>query len=379
MKIVFVNNMLKNGGAEVSLCRIANLLCGKGHDIRVITIAQEKNHSALLDSRIHYSYVVSDSSSANALMRLLLKGFNFIKRHLTIKILTFKLNRCQADVAITFNEFEKCLIPLVRCRAGKKVCWFRHDITDYYLGRRIVEVDREKFTCLFEGLDQLLFVTEASKDNFCKCFPEFQNKSAHFLNSIDIQAIAQLSQSTTVERDNNKLIFLCLARIAKEKGQDLLLEAAHRLEQSEHRNEFEIWLVGGGSCDCFDSNPADLITTNVKEFGFMDNPYPFLKAADVLVVPSRSEGCPNVILEAMALGKPIVSTKTSGGIEILHDGEYGLLCDINAESLFYAMKKMFNQEMYEHYRKAAEEEGKKHGNDVFADSLNRYLEKLIKE
>ena len=55
MKIVFVNNMLKNGGAEVSLCRIANLLCGKGHDIRVITIAQEKNHSALLDSRIHYS------------------------------------------------------------------------------------------------------------------------------------------------------------------------------------------------------------------------------------------------------------------------------------------------------------------------------------
>ena len=99
----------------------------------------------------------------------------------------------------------------------------------------------------------------------------------------------------------------------------------------------------------------------------------------MVVVPSRSEGCPNVILEAMALGKPIISTKTSGGVELLENGKYGLLCDINSNSLFHAMRKMFDKSEYEHYQRVSEKEGKKHTNEVFIETLNTYLERIIKE
>ena len=379
MKIVFINNMLKNGGAEVSLCRIANLICDKGHKVSVITIAQEKNHSALLDSRIDYDFVISDSRNPNRIIQLMLRAFNYIKRPITKRLMTYKLNRRKADIVVTFNEFEKCLIPLVRCKAKKKICWFRHDITDNQICQRIIGSERNKFNSRFRNLDQLLFVTKSSMDNFCEYFPEFQTKSEFFINSVDIQRIVDLSKLKTIERDNNKLIFLCLARLATEKGQDLLFEAAELLEQTEQKSNYEIWLIGGYSYKRFDFNPSGIINKNIKVFGFMDNPYPYLKAADVVVVPSRSEGCPNVILEAMALGKPIVSTKTSGGVELLDNGKYGLLCDITAESLFKAMTRMFDKSEYEHYRRVSEKEGKAHGNEMFADSLNAYLERLNME
>lgn len=379
MKIVFVNNMLKNGGAEVSLCRIANLLCNKNHSVSVITIAQEKNFTALLDNKIEYDFVISDSRRSNRMVNFLLRGFNFIKRPFTKVIMTYKLNRQKADVVITFNEFEKCLIPVIRCRAGKKICWFRHDISDNQICQRIIGEERGKFLSLFRRLDRLLFVTRASMNNFCNHFPEFKNKCNYFINSIDIRKLVDLSKKETVERDNNKLIFLCLARLATEKGQDILLEAAQRLSNSTIKNDFEIWLIGGYSYKVFDYNPTGIINKNVKSLGFMDNPYPYLKAADVVVVPSRSEGCPNVILEAMALGKPIISTKTSGGVELLENGKYGLLCDINSNSLFHAMRKMFDKSEYEHYQRVSEKEGKKHTNEVFIETLNTYLERIIKE
>ena len=379
MKIVFVNNMLKNGGAEVSLCRIANLLCNKNHSVSVITIAQEKNFTALLDNKIEYDFVISDSRRSNRMVNFLLRGFNFIKRPFTKVIMTYKLNRQKADVVITFNEFEKCLIPLIRCKAGKKICWFRHDITDNYICRRIIGAEKDKFISLFRDLDKLLFVTMSSMNNFCEHFPMFQKECEYFINSVDIREIHDFSKKEIIQRDNNKLIFLCLARLAKEKGQDLLFEAAQLIEQTEQKDNYEIWLIGGRSYNDFDYNPTGIINTDVKSLGFMDNPYPYLKAADVVVVPSRSEGCPNVILEAMALGKPIISTKTSGGVELLENGKYGLLCDINANSLFQAMIRMFDKSEYERYQRVSEEKGKTHTNEAFTDSLNTYLETLIKE
>lgn len=68
------------------------------------------------------------------------------------------------------------------------------------------------------------------------------------------------------------------------------------------------------------------VHADVDLHGFVDNPYPFLKAADLFVLSSIREGSPNALAEALALGTPVVATDCPGGVrEILQDGRYGHL------------------------------------------------------
>lgn len=67
--------------------------------------------------------------------------------------------------------------------------------------------------------------------------------------------------------------------------------------------------------------------------GFVANPYPYLKAADVFVSSSAWEGLPTVVIEALALGTPVVATDCPGGTrEILQEGDFGELVAVNNPS-----------------------------------------------
>lgn len=79
--------------------------------------------------------------------------------------------------------------------------------------------------------------------------------------------------------------------------------------------------------------------TDMVEFtGFVRNPFPHIKAADLMMVTSDFEGFCLVICEAQCLGVPVISTRTAGPAEIIGDNEYGLLTDISAKALFEALK-----------------------------------------
>ena len=63
------------------------------------------------------------------------------------------------------------------------------------------------------------------------------------------------------------------------------------------------------------------------------NPYPYIRQADLYVQPSRFEGYPMTILEALVLGQPVVSTNNGGASEILSEGISGILEPVNAEKI----------------------------------------------
>ncbi|MGN0356763.1 MAG: sugar transferase [Blautia sp.] len=138
---------------------------------------------------------------------------------------------------------------------------------------------------------------------------------------------------------HEKVHFLYLGRIMKEKGMDELFTAAEMLH--EEGNPFVLDLVGFFE-DEYKDRVEELQTKGIAVFhGFQEEPRPFYAAADCIVMPSYHEGMSNVNLEAAATGRPVITTDIPGCREAVEDGKTGFLCEVkNTISLYRAMKKV---------------------------------------
>lgn len=123
-------------------------------------------------------------------------------------------------------------------------------------------------------------------------------------------------------------ILLAIGRLSAQKDFSTLLKAFAELRKTQ---PVKLLLLGEGE-------ERPLLETLAKDLnlgddlsmpGFVDNPYPYIKNADLLVSSSAWEGLPTVMIEALALGTPVVATDCPGGSgEILGGGEYGKLVEM---------------------------------------------------
>jgi glycosyltransferase involved in cell wall biosynthesis len=118
---------------------------------------------------------------------------------------------------------------------------------------------------------------------------------------------------------------VCLARLAYQKGQDTLLQA-WRIVQARMPTTRLILAGEGGMRAQFECLAASLGVAETVEFaGLVTDTRSLLAEAHAFVLPSRFEGMPNALLEAMAAGLPCVATRVSGSEDIIVDGQSGLL------------------------------------------------------
>lgn len=136
--------------------------------------------------------------------------------------------------------------------------------------------------------------------------------------------------------------FLYLGRIMKEKGMDELFQAIRELH-AEYGSRVVLDLVGFFE-DSYKDEVEQLISEGIVNFyGFQEDPRPFYEKADCIVLPSYHEGMSNVLLEAAACGRMLVTSDISGCREAVEPGKTGLLCEVkDAGSLFDAMKQVIN-------------------------------------
>jgi colanic acid/amylovoran biosynthesis glycosyltransferase len=120
---------------------------------------------------------------------------------------------------------------------------------------------------------------------------------------------------------------VCVGRLCEQKGQLLLVEAAHRLAQAGQ--PFELVLAGDGEMrrDIEARIHALGLSAQVRITGWIDSTQvrAEILAARALVLPSFAEGLPVVLMEAMALRRPVLSTFVAGIPELVRDGQEGWL------------------------------------------------------
>ena len=138
--------------------------------------------------------------------------------------------------------------------------------------------------------------------------------------------------------DNEKVHFLYLGRIMKEKGMDELFGAVEQLRKNGC--EFILDLVGFFE-DEYKKQVEQLQSEGVVRFyGFQENPKPYYAQTDCVVLPSYHEGMSNVLLEAAASGRAIITTDIPGCREAVDNGKSGMLCKVKStDSLYKAMKR----------------------------------------
>jgi glycosyltransferase involved in cell wall biosynthesis len=127
--------------------------------------------------------------------------------------------------------------------------------------------------------------------------------------------------------DDRTRILLCVGRLSHEKGHADLVRAFPKMVELVGDSRLHLVLVGEGPERrrieelCRSLSLTDVVTLT----GQQDDINPYYGIADVFLLPSLSEGCPNVLLEAMAAGVPVVATAVGGVPEIVTSGRDAIL------------------------------------------------------
>ena len=138
------------------------------------------------------------------------------------------------------------------------------------------------------------------------------------------------------------LTLAAVGRLSEEKQYDMLLHVHKRLLDEGFSHD--LWIVGEGAergkLEAYITENG--LSDSVRLFGFQSNPYPYMKAADLLVCSSSYEGLSTFVTEGLILGKPIVTTECSGMRELLGDSEYGLITDNSEEALLTGVRQLLS-------------------------------------
>lgn len=147
--------------------------------------------------------------------------------------------------------------------------------------------------------------------------------------------------------------FLFIGRVMKEKGVDELFEAAERMKA--HRSDVFFDIVGPMEDD-YQARIKELVEKGIIEYhGYQKDVKPYIEKSHCFVLPSYHEGMANTLLEAGAMGRPLITSRIHGCMEAVEEGRNGYLAEAkDAETLFGQMKK-FLALSYEKKKEMGEE------------------------
>lgn len=160
---------------------------------------------------------------------------------------------------------------------------------------------------------KVVCVSDGLKTDTANYFHINTYKIERIYNGVDIAYINRLSNLKTNLSKSKKLTFICLGRLVSKKGHLPLLNLFQSMIKSNPKIQLLILGKGDQEKTIFLKIKRLGIKNNVKLIGFAKNPYQFLRMSDIFIFSSEFEGFGNVIIEAMACSKPIISVDCDYG------------------------------------------------------------------
>lgn len=198
---------------------------------------------------------------------------------------------------------------------------------------------------LYPRADRITAVAEAVRRDLEKVL-ELPSQKLELVHNPIIDDELELRSREPVDHpwfSESTPIILCVARLVPQKDHLTLLEACRLLLRDR---ACRLVLLGDGELRAvLEARVRELGLEDAVWFGgFVDNPFQYMRACQVFVLPSLQEGLPGVVIQAMACGAPVVATDAPGGTaELVHDGRTGLLVPTrNPEALTAAISRLLD-------------------------------------
>lgn len=195
---------------------------------------------------------------------------------------------------------------------------------------------------LYKRADYIIAQTEEMREEIIKYFSHPKKDIVVTINPLDESLIQSQLVGKKNPFDQEQINIIVSGRISEEKGQDALVRAFKYV--IEKNNLYRLNILGAIGDQKYYDKLKEIIqdlnlTENIEFLGFKTNPYPYYKYADLLVLPSRWEGLPNVVLEALYLQTPVVVTNCIPYFEkLLKKGINGYIVDVdNSDGLAEAI------------------------------------------
>ena len=194
-------------------------------------------------------------------------------------------------------------------------------------------------TKAFARADAIVSVSDSCKDALISAFPQYESKAFTVRNVLYAEKVRALSEQKASDRNCVKYDFITVCRPdIYVKGLDRLAEAAARLKTDGFSFRWGLVGVPDDHTAFSDIIEKHGISDCVFPLGNKENPYPYFKLADWLVVTSRFEACPMVVTEAQMLALPCIVTHYASAAEQVSDGRNGLITENSTDGIYRALR-----------------------------------------
>lgn len=335
------------GGVEKELISILKHLDPKLYDLTVILLYIEDQsvvdmlppYVKIINLDIDKSYYCSDTFTASK-KRLrrgkVLEGISLMCKKIAgigqtgsnISLSELSDVKGYFDTAVCFHLHSPLMVKFIaeKVKADKKLAWIHNDFSTS--GYRV-----DKIVNYLKSYNEIIGVSGKITDEFKQLCPTLSHRAKVIYNALDKNEILEKSKELIPQvfpgKETGSLILLTVGRLEQQKGYDTAVRTAEML-MAEGFN-FLWYVIGEGSkrSEIEALIEKSGLSSRFILLGRKDNPYPFIKACDIYVQPSRHEGYPLTVLEAKILGKPIICTDFAGAQEQIQNSLNGYIVPVD--------------------------------------------------
>ncbi|MCM1115058.1 MAG: glycosyltransferase [Clostridium sp.] len=232
------------------------------------------------------------------------------------------------DLAISFLTPHYFVAEKVT--AKKKIAWIH---TDY----STMHCDTDSELKMWNKYDNIISISDKCTSAFCSKFPDLKNKIVLIENITKKEIIFKKAESEKIVLNDKGISLLSVGRFSYPKNFDNVPEIASLIKAKGI--DFKWYIVGdGGEEPSIRSKIAEYkMEDTVILLGKKENPYPYIKACDIYVQPSRYEGKAVTVCEALVLNKPVVITNYSTAHSQVKNGFDGVIVPMDNEGCANAL------------------------------------------